>query len=281
MPENNQTSLRVLLEQMTTAQLDEMLNTELEKENPDGNAVRLILDILHGREKDYPVELTPGMERAWESYQERISQIRQEETRHLRRDTRALRRLAAVAVLVLLLMAVVPKPAQAENLWQKLARWSDSIFEFFTPNAPEVEAEPYEFRTDNPGLQQVYDAVVELGITEPVVPMWIPEGYELVEIKTISTPAKVCIHARFSNDSSEILINIDVSQSDAVQTYYKDATPVDRFEKNGMAYNVIQNNEFWIAIGLKDHVECFLAVDCQEGTLYQVLESIYTMEEKS
>ena len=45
------------------------------------------------------------------------------------------------------------------------------------------EQPEYVFETDHPGLQQIYDAVVEMGVTEPVVPMWVPEGYDLVEYK--------------------------------------------------------------------------------------------------
>ena len=58
------------------------------------------------------------------------------------------------------------------------------MFAFFSPDEPTQAIEEYEFRTEHPGLQEVYDAVAGLGVTEPVVPMWIPEGYTLFMCRT-------------------------------------------------------------------------------------------------
>ena len=80
--------------------------------------------------------------------------------------------IASVLVAITLLFALLPTQANAETWWERLARWSDDFFSFFNPNESEMTEDVYIFQTDNEGLQQVYDKVVELGITEPVVPMW-------------------------------------------------------------------------------------------------------------
>ena len=65
----NTTSLRGMIEQMSTEQLDEMLLHELEKEPIDESAVRLIMDVLEEREQDTPVEINEQIAAAWEKYQ--------------------------------------------------------------------------------------------------------------------------------------------------------------------------------------------------------------------
>ena len=65
MQDNSITSLRELLESMPTEQLDQMLQEELDKKKPDGNAVRMIIRVLREREKDMVVEITPEIQKAW------------------------------------------------------------------------------------------------------------------------------------------------------------------------------------------------------------------------
>ena len=59
MKQNNVTSLRDMLEQLSTQQLDEMLSMELSKNQVDADAIRIILDVLYQREKGNEPEITP------------------------------------------------------------------------------------------------------------------------------------------------------------------------------------------------------------------------------
>lgn len=278
MQQKDRTSLRELLETLPTEQLDEMLDKELHSEVMDDHAVQMILRVLREREKDFPVVLTPEVEKAWETYQQDTAKLKAEAARRPKIHSWILRTVSAAAVILVLLLAIVPQRADAEGFWERLARWTDSIFEFINPNAGKAAQEEYVFQTDNPGLQQVYDAVVELGVTEPVVPMWLPEGYELGQCETISVPSKNYVHARFSNGSKDIIFEVDIYHSDVPNKYDKDATQVVSFEKNGMNYNIMQNKETWAIVWSKDSIECFFRIDCQEDVLYRILASIYNME---
>lgn len=279
MKENNVTSLQEMLEQLPTKQLDEMLHAELKKKPIDESAIRLIMRILEEREKDLPVEITPGIEEAWEQYQQDIAQIERKADRPRRVRRLVLRAASMAAIFAVLLLAVIPQQAGAESIWEKLTRWSDSIFEFFSPGDKEIQEE-YEFQTDNPGLQQVYDAVVELGVTEPVVPMWLPEGYELVECASKSAPKKSYVLSRFTKEDNEMVFRVNVYGSGVPGQYQKDNAPVKQIEMHGLAYNIMSNNERWVVAWVKDNVECFLTIDCEEDTLSKILKSIHVMEDQ-
>ena len=172
----NTTGLRGVIEQMSTEQLDEMLQHELEKESVDESAVHLIMEVLEKRDQDMPVEINPQVAAAWERYQTHTPVQHRPKLSFRNWSVR----IAAAAAVVIVLAFAVPQSAEAEGVWERLFRWTDSIFEFFVPG-DEMAAQEYIFQTDNPGLQQVYDTVTAMGITDPVVPMWLPEGYELVE----------------------------------------------------------------------------------------------------
>ena len=270
----NTTGLRGVVEQMSTEQLDEMLQHELEKESVDESAIRLIMEILEKRDQDVPVEINPKVAAAWEKYQTRASvQIRPKASfRSL-----PVRIAAAVAVVIVLALAV-PQSAEAESFWERLSRWTDNIFEFFAPG-DEVTDEEYTFKTNNPGLQQVYDAVTALGITDPVVPMWLPEGYELLQCEVTETPSKSFVHSRFENGKNIIILDLAIRDAESPRQYSKDEENAIKHEIAGIDHIFLHNEEWWTAAWTRDRLECAIAIDCHEETLYKILKSIYTMED--
>ena len=276
---NNVTSIRQMLEQMTTEQLRDMLDKELHTEPVNGDSIRMIRSILQDRNRNITVEMTPNLERAWEKYQRDTEEIWKASRRSRRIRGWAMRVAAAAAVLVLLLVPMVPQQAGAESLWEALVRWTTEIVEFFGPRDNDHRIVTYEFKTDNPGLQQVYDAVVELGVTDPVVPMWLPEGYELSELEIVQHPASTKVHSRFENGDSAVVYNVDFYSSDVARKYQKDEHVIDRYEYGGVTHQLLQNYDLTTVVWLRENIECSLLVDCQEDTLYRVLKSIYITED--
>lgn len=275
MNDNRKAALRQALERENTRTLDEKLREELESEAPDGDKVRLILRILKERDGEPYREYAPETEAAWETYLERTSGGRRKGSRM---GGWLLRAAAAAAVICVILLAV-PQRVAAESFFERLMRWTDSIFELFSPGEEKNDPE-YEFRTDNPGLQRVYDAVTELDITVPVVPMWIPDGYELVDCKVDETRAKVSVTSVFSGESKDLLIQI-VSYSEMKSNeYYKDEAKIETIEIGGMAHNIMRNEDAWAVVWIKDNIECFIRIDCREDVLHRILTSIYTMEDE-
>ena len=155
---------------MTTAQLDELLQTELRKDLPDEEVVLPILESLKKREQK------PCRKNRW------------------------IISAAAIAAVLVLLITILPKTVGANSFWNAMLHVTDSIVQFFAPgDSPDSTEAEYVFETDNPGLQQMYNKVVSLGVTDPVVPMWLPEGYELVQFKFSNLDGTAKIIALFKN----------------------------------------------------------------------------------
>lgn len=273
MKSNN--GLREILMQMSTEQLDELLQKELQKKPPDSLAVKLIMEVLEERDSSEPLEVDDVARAAWEEYKQSIT-----ETQTLRLSWRwggTLLRVASVLLVLGMLLCVIPQEADAQSLWERFLHVTDSVFEFFDPGEKNDHRVAYKFETDNPGLQQVYDAVVELGITDPVVPMWLPEGYELEELKEECTPTKVEAHIRFVHADNYVVLKYEIYNESVTHRYYKDDSTCKTIEYGGITHNVMQNNDMLVAIWTRDNVECFLTVECQEDILYEILKSIYVM----
>lgn len=261
-------------EQRPTPDLKAMLNEELDKKRPDDDIVLSLLHILEAREPEGLPELTDREREAFERYKQRVA-VRRKKPIILPRWLS----VAACGMLILgLLFNVVPQEAHAETFWEMLQRWSNTVLVFFSGEGKKAEIE-YTFRTDNAGLQQVYDAVAKLGVTEMVVPMWLPDGYELVELQSNNTPVLKCIWAVFNCNDTELIYQINIFDGEPAHQFYRDDSHYESYEKNGTTYNITRNNERWVAIWSEENIECSLTADCQEDTLRRVLESIYVMED--
>lgn len=277
---NHVTSIRGLLEQLSTSQLDQMLQTELEKENPDKASVQLLLGVLESREMDQAAEPpTPEEKAAWERYRKRLAELNAPSRPGSRRHWL----LTAAASLVILLMGlfvILPTTAQAENAFQRFSRWTDNDLAFFEPGGSDSRFVEYRFETDNPGLQEVYEAVVELGVDVPVVPMWLPEGYELSKYEQRSTSRLSGIAAEFEYGNNKMVFKVDIYDKEVSHEYHKSEENYILLELYGISHSVAYNNNRWIVIWTRDEmIECFFTIDCPEDTLHKIIESIYVMED--
>lgn len=274
MKNNSKTGLRSALEQLPEEELKDLLQAELERPEPDGDSVRLILRVLEEKGRGREAPMTPRKEQAWQTYCRRVESLRRSRTL---RPAPALR--AAVVLLVLTLcLSFLPRQARAETFWEMLQRWSTTVIQFFGREDSFYE-DQYQFQTENPGLQQVYDAVVELGVTDPVVPMWLPEGCELISLSERNSPMQSGLCASFSFGETEIVYKIDVYDGEPAHQFYRDDTHYESYELEGTEYHVTRNNEYYIVVWSKENIECSIAIYCNEEILQKILGSIYTMEE--
>ena len=176
-----------------------------------------------------------------------------------------------------MLLFTIPQAANAETFWELLTRWTDSIFEFFTPGGSDDKQPEYVFKTYNPGLQDMYDAVADLGIAEPVVPMWVPQEYALEELFVFEEPSESSISAKMKNNENKIIISIAVQSVHSPLNHMKDTQNVEVFERDGIKHYIMTNNDQVTVTWSIRNIECSVVTDCQED-IYKILNSIYTAE---
>lgn len=274
MKNNSKTGLRAALEQLPEEELKDLLQAELEQPEPDGDSVRLILRVLGEKGRGREAPMTPRKEQAWQTYCRRVESLRRSRTLRLAPALRA----AAVVLVLTLCLATLPRQAQAESFWEMLQRWSTTVIQFFGREDSFYE-DQYLFQTENPGLQQVYDAVVELGVTDPVVPMWLPEGCELISLSERNSPMQSGLCASFSFGETEIVYKIDIYDGEPAHQFYRDDTHYETLEQDGTIFHITRNIDQWTVIWSKGHIECSMGIDCSEEVLKRILESIYVTEE--
>ena len=268
MTERYNVSLIESLEQLSTPQLDAMLHAELHKEQPDDHAVRLILKVLKAREADFPVQKNAQLEQAWKTYTKK-TEAHSNPRSHLSK-------IAAVLALCCLLLFMLPQKASADNLFHRMVSWTESFFRLLDREASPQE---YVFRTTHPGLQQLYDTVTELGVTTPVVPMWLDEAYLLEHCQVFSTPTTSKVFAHFFNGEDEIVFELNVYSDTVPRDFQKNNPDAQKYEFNGTIHYVFQNRGIWTVVWEGEFLECSVAMNSSEDDVYRMIDSIYIAEE--
>jgi len=250
-----------------------LLRSEVRKEAPDAELIRSVMDILDERNREAVKEIPIDGEEAWAKYKA----SKAADAWNKKRKTRnRIIRIAATAAAVFALVFALPRAVNANNFLDMIARWTEDVFEFFSgEHGSQVE---YVFQTDNEDLQKVYDAVVAMGVTDPAVPMWLPETCQLIEIKDMSTPKRARMFARFSAGDGAATITVDRYNAGASYELPKDNETYDDYEHNGTTHHIMKNEEVWTVIWSKDAMVGYITIECPEDTLYQIIRSIYTLE---
>lgn len=276
MQDNSVVSLRKMLEQLPTEQLDKTFHLELQKEPPDLDAVRLIMHILEDREKDLSVEVTPEQEAAWERYRQRIAESNLSPKKRLRPQWHRWSAMAASVVLVLFLL--IPLRADAEGFLGVLSQWKRDFLEFVVPG--EVRKDSFrEYKTEHPGLQQLYNEAVAFGVENPAIPEWFPEEAVVVAFDTVETPTSYRLTMMLSDQRRYAVFEIKDYNTEVYHQYSRDEDFRNTYEKNGIHFDITKNKEKWVAVWSKDKTEYSFTMDCQEDTFWKILQSIYVMEE--
>lgn len=277
MKENDKTYRREELEMLSTQALDDLLRAELGKMSIDETLVHQILNILEEREADITVDSNINVDAAWMEFKERYMVEDEKQEKPMRYSPRKwVRRFATVAAILCVLVLAAPKVTGIEWIAEIIGYWTQDIFAFFDSSIGIKDTQgEYVYTTDHLGLQQMYDVVVELGIERPVVPMWIPQEYELTEIKMMTLPEKEKVYSCFSDGARSIVLELSVFQNKPTIQYPKENGNVEKYELSGIMHYILPNEDTWVAIWAIDNLECSVSIDGQKEDLYSILDSIY------
>lgn len=255
--------------------LRRMLTEELQKDTKqiDDAFVRLLLAELQARGSDPVFTDDDAVMAACEKFQAATETTPASPKRWYQHWM-----LKAASVLLVLGILFFSLPAaEAKNVPDVLTWWSDSLFQFFRPNSkPNIE--DYVYKTDHPGLQQIYDAVTEAGVTVPIVPMNLSDEFKLTELKTLPSPEDTFIHSRLASDQNKILFTAIIHSQQAMLQHEKKAESITVWSTAGIDHYVLSNTDTFIITWVTENIECTITTDCPEEDVYRLINSIYTSE---
>lgn len=250
---------------LPTQQLEQLLRQELDGRR-DRQTVLQIVSILKERDTASAQGVQPPAQESGETFH----------TAFPSKKPIILLRVAAIAAVLALLLTIVPPVLGAENIFQLIGSWTQDIFSFLTPESPEDRSGERHFETDHPGLQKLYDTVTRYGATAPVVPTWLPEGFELTELKTVPQMMSRKVITQFKSGQDYIVITYEIYDDESSNGYYKDDIDAEIMEWAGITHHLMENDRKWSAIWSRGNTECFIMTNCGKETVTALITSIYT-----
>ncbi len=157
----------------------------------------------------------------------------------VRRPSKWVRRLGIVAATIAIVVgSLFTVQAAGINIFGTIAHWTDSIFEY---NKPEKIT-----HTDSSiasTVEQIKHSLLSQGISQNNSPSWIPERFEIKELKSNGSDGSYIIHAILLSPQSETLI-IDISGSTEGEEVFieKTAEEVEIVNVLEKTFYVFENN---------------------------------------
>ncbi|MDR0951375.1 MAG: DUF4367 domain-containing protein [Oscillospiraceae bacterium] len=294
MPDNSYSAIRSYcqFDKMNTAQLKEILRRDSqlpENEDSDMDAILYIMDVIAKRGEDC-AEFT-NAEKAWDIFNESYSiqesdgkslyefdsdelnqtasldRDRQPNTRHFR----GLLRVAVIAAILAatLLIGTVSAYAMGYDLWGAVADWTKDIFSFTTVSEEKFYGEA--------GIVDALNTIdlIEYGVTERVLPTWLPDGYKYSGSDLFEKSARTVIRYFYTRDNSEICVSIVVLSSPTMRHIEKNDSDVIIYTAGNTEHYIMNNLEETNIAWVTGNCECSIIGDFSIEEAKQIIDSIY------
>lgn len=297
MAENSIPEKYAYLDQLSTKELQEILRADVDSPSGgDDEAIFYILEVMEKREHEHPSGSFPDVDNCWREFQT-IYHTPEGEGQSLypveedadadaapagRPRRRALRRgILAAAIVALLIGSLVIPVAGYDSLLEMIGHWTSEQFTFLTADREDNT----DLITDDEGSAEtdvgaeLRQVLQEYGITENVVPTWMPEGFEQmgeISIEEYSDFGETEFFVSYSNGVDICSINIIV-HDDIIEgnIYEKVQSNPEIYVSGNIEHYIVPNEDSIIVAWYVERLECTVSTTLSESDVKRVIDSIY------
>ena len=272
-------ALSCRLAQMSASEVAQELEQVLSAMTPETYDAAIIDAYLDELDRKAPMPELPDEEAAWDALQARTGVFPAGDAAcpepaaaaepaslcpsKRKRKWRRVPFLAAALIACMLLTLGVAQAA-GENWIQSIITWTDETLNLSgaTDNVSFPISQP---------LTELANTLEKIGITEPVMPRYLPDGYEQVEFDYY--PDMPCIAVAFEKGDNNIVIDIVTSKHGAV-AFQKNAGDPEIYKANGLTFYIMKNVDVYTAAWLTDNYCCSIGNVSDRETLLEMVNSV-------
>ena len=274
------------LEEWSDEQLRQMLLAQMEAEEVDVELVRSITAILASREEEKGHEIDEHA--AYETFQQEYAgppalfpeASASTETavkgtpvlRHHRPHRFIKAAIVAAVIMALFLGTTIVANASGLDLWGIITRWTKDVFGIrgessysSTYHQDELDVF-YHLRT----------ALAEHGVSQSVVPNYLPEGYSFRDLTTDTTFEGSFIRCVMGNGDNEIILRYLISNTERPTRYYmKDDVVPEVYSSGNIEHYIMTNEQEYIVSWNVDNILCDISGLLNYDDAILMIDSIY------
>ena len=267
------------LSELSPEQLKDLLQMELMSDSTDVEWIRQITAALDASSEK---KAERDVDRAWADFvqdyassQPLYSDVPVSDPTSLSakggRKRSIFRRLAGgIAAAALLVALSITASALGYDLWGAVVQWTSEVFSFGSEDAPLPDHYPE-------ALEALHTAMDEDGITEPVLPTWLPDGYTLEDFSSYNVYKDTfCYTCVLSNQSGRSIIFEYICYRKPDSQYQKNAENPEIYKAGGIEHYIMFNQDEYLISWINGRVECSILGLLNKQDVYKLLDSIYT-----
>lgn len=190
--------------------------------------------------------------------------------------------LAAAALVFLLLSVSVAAAASGHGLWELLARWTDETMSITPGHIVPVEEDAIRIPQEDTEYASLQEAVADCGLAQPMVPQWLPEGFELVDL-VVDTgfPDALIYHGAYQREEECLVVLVEVflpreGENDrSYGNFQKDEGDPIPYEAGGVTHLLSTNAGRPVALWTNGPAQGAVSGDITMDELKQIIDSIY------
>lgn len=199
-----------------------------------------------------------------------------------RRITNVAKRvIISAAVIGVLFGAAVTAQAAGMDVFGTLARWTEETLHFTSYPSSSTLEKADDFAVSNPGYDEMKAALDEFGAETPVVPSWMPDGYEVYgDLYVYEGDDLWSVDLTLVNGDSTITCAVEYwyQTDDFTNTIFqKNSDPVECYTSNGKTFYFFSNgdDESQAAIWSDGNLICAITgTTLSRSELRQIVDSI-------
>lgn len=274
------------LEEWSDEQLRQMLLAQMEAEEVDVELVRSITAILASREEEKGHEIDEHS--AYETFQQEYAGTpalfpeasASTETavkgtpvlRHHRPHRFIKAAIVAAVIMALFLGTTIVANASGLDLWGIITQWTADVFGI-TEDGADYESVHHEHQDEYYHLRT---ALSEHGVSQSVVPSYLPEGYSFQDITMDSTFEGSFIRCIMSNGDNEIILRYIISNTEQPTMYYtKDDVAPEIYCINSIEHHIMTNEQEYIISWTNENIVCDISGVLNYDDVILMINSIY------
>lgn len=178
-------------------------------------------------------------------------------------------RFLLTAIVVVTVFGLLAAQVSGVNVFHVFARWTNEtfglVFSDYTKPSPTAEA--------NAAYAELQNALEAHGVTAPLVPKYLPEGYEQTELRAEDDGS--LFMAVYQYEANYICIRINKIGSEIGNRVQIDGESPEIYTIDDIDHNIMTNIDTYSASWENVGYECYISNVSSKELLYDILDSIY------
>ena len=279
------------LNKLTEQQLRSFLEEELDSEDVNVELIKNITDVLAAKTNAKPIDAETAYRQFMSQYadtdplykdmEQELSALEEDEAspeadvddapdrpRKVVRFSRLAKfGILVAAVLVLFLAVSVVASAMGFNIWRAAVTWDKDNMTVSSVSGEAIDV-------DDP-LISLQKELERDGVTVPVVPKYIPDGYTPIEINSSDSALGKHYDVILQNGSSNILLSYSIPSSEYNAFYPKDDIDPEIVLVHGIEHFLLINEGKYRTVWSNGDVVCTISGVNDKEELLSMINSIY------